>query len=56
LVAALLVFNSAKFSKKDFKAIRDVGNSMKAGDSDARIGRFGLGFTSGECHTGTVQL
>ncbi len=61
-LAALLVFNSAMFKsepdevqvgdkdtpwKSDWDAIRDVGNSAKAGDADARIGRFGLGFTSG---------
>jgi len=44
---ALLAFNDAAFTARDFAAIQRIGDSLKREDSQgAKTGRFGLGFSS----------
>jgi len=42
---ALLVYNDAVFTDKDFDSLKKLGNSMKIKDKMA-TGKFGLGFNS----------
>ena len=42
---ALLAYNDALFSKKDFQSLTSLGDSQKIQDK-AATGKFGLGFSS----------
>ena len=44
-VPSLLIYNSAKFTEKDFQSLISIGNSGKKKDKDS-IGRYGLGFNA----------
>ncbi len=44
---ALLVYNSAMFTRRDFDSIQSIGNSLKREKGQApKTGRFGVGFNS----------
>jgi len=40
---SLMVYNNAKFTEKDFKAIQALGSGAKRSAGD-KIGKFGIGF------------
>jgi len=42
---ALLAYNDASFSEKDFRSLTSLGDSKKVHDK-AATGKFGLGFSS----------
>jgi hypothetical protein len=42
---ALLAYNDAIFSEKDFRSLTSLGDSIKVHDK-AATGKFGLGFSS----------
>lgn len=47
---ALLAYNSAMFTDKDFESIQRIGDSLKKEHSaGTKTGRFGIGFNSGVC-------
>ena len=52
---ALLVFNDATFTEKDFASISSIGKSRKREDT-ATIGKFGLGFNVVYHFTDVVQF
>ena len=52
---SLLVYNDSIFSEEDFDSICSIGNSRKKTDVK-KIGRFGLGFNSGEQSFIILQL
>jgi sacsin len=44
---ALHVYNDAVFTEEDFKSIQRIGDSLKkSSESQAKIGRFGIGFNA----------
>lgn len=46
---ALLAYNDAVFTDKDFESIQRIGDSLKLESSKGtKTGRFGIGFNSGE--------
>ena len=53
--SALLVYNDATFSERDFESISSIGKSRKREDS-ATIGRYGLGFNVSYHFTDVVQF
>lgn len=54
-VPALLVYNDAVFSERDFDSISSIGKSRKRDDT-ATIGRYGLGFNVSYHLTDLVQF
>ncbi|OCH87991.1 hypothetical protein OBBRIDRAFT_117037 [Obba rivulosa] len=44
-VPAVIIHNDSRFTVQNFKSIRQIGNSLKQGDS-TKIGKFGLGALS----------
>lgn len=49
---ALLAYNSAVFTDKDFESIQRIGDSLKLQTSKGtKTGRFGIGFNSGTCRS-----
>lgn len=52
---ALLVFNDATFSEKDYSSISSIGKSRKREDA-ATIGKYGLGFNVSYHFTDLVQF
>ena len=42
---SLISYNDAKFSKKDWRGIKRIQQSMKA-DDPFKVGQFGIGFNS----------
>ena len=52
---ALLVYNNAEFSERDFESISSIGRSRKRDDSTT-IGKYGLGFNVAYHFTDCVQF
>lgn len=44
---AVLAYNDAEFSGRDFEAIQRIGDSLKKEERTGKTGRFGVGFNAG---------